>query len=146
MPPVGHSDTLVDLQLGAAGALEGCISADLPSPSLDVPAQKVWSADGKPTNINGSASMQWTDASVTFLATSDSLSKANQAMVKAHDNPDTAKETITLVLKTKDGQPIATYAMQMALVKSVTPPKPDAGGSGFLTSTITIHGEDVQIS
>jgi len=64
----------------------------------------------------------------------------------AHDNPDTAKETITLVIKTKDGQPIATYAMQMALVKSVTPPKPDAGGSGFLTSTITIHGEDVQIS
>jgi hypothetical protein len=146
MPPVGHSDTLVDLQLGSAGVLEGCISADLPSPSLDVPAQKVWSADGKPTNINGSASMQWTDASVTFLATNDSLSKANQALTKAHDDPDGAKETITLVLKDKQGTPIATYAMQQALVKSVTPPKPDAGGSGFLTSTLSIHAEDVQMS
>jgi len=143
---VGHSNTIIELTLGAAGALEGCISCTAPQPTLDLPQQFAWSGDGKPTNINGSAKIAWSDATVTFLGTQEAFNKAHTKLVACHDNPDTAKDTYVITLKTKDGQPIRTINCKDALVTSVTQSDHDANGSQFLTGTITIRPADVEIT
>ena len=61
-------------------------------------------------------------------------------------NPDTAKDTYVITLKTKDGQPIRTINCKDALVTSVTQSDHDANGSQFLTGTITIRPADVEIT
>jgi hypothetical protein len=134
-----HTDTHVDLQLGAAGTVEGFKSFDMPIGQTQVADAHYWNAQNQPQKVTTSSIVNWNDLNGVRFQDVDAHNTLHDAWKKAVEDPNGAKENFTVTKKTRDGSDLEIWLLEGALVTSVHSTPAGATASGIAELNITIH-------
>src|SRR3712207_6136619 len=114
-----HTDTHVDLDMGAAGNVEGFKSFTMPHGTIQVADAHYWNNQNQPQKVTTSSIVNWNDLTGVRFQDPAAHQTLWDAWTKAHDDPNGAKENFRVSKKTKDGSDLEIWSLEGALVVDV---------------------------
>ena len=139
-----YVNTHVDMKIGAI-TIEGFLTCSTPKGTLNIPKTKAWDASGKPQNVQTTSTVDWSPVTATRIHTDQAFKPLWDEWKKGVDQPDTAKQDITLTEKTKDGKTLATWNLKGAYIKSVESSDHDANGHDIKKISVSIEFDDAEL-
>ena len=143
-PKKAFVNTHIEMTFGSIN-IDDFLHATTPKGTLNIPKTKAWNAQGQPDNVITSSTVEWSDIVATKLHTDQSFKPLWDEFKKAIDDPNSAKQQMTITEKTKDGKVLATWNLKGAIIKGVETSDMDANGHEIKKLTVHVTYDDCEL-